>query len=328
MRLASGSTLPTRRRSRRACRRSAAISPSSWSEPSRTSCSMRSSASRVWRPRSGRSSAASPRARQQGEPRRRRRARARGKGAWGGPCCRSTASTRAALPMPRGPPAGDRPLGRAHRLGRPVPRPHREELADVTRADALAHPTWRMGPKITVDSATLANKGLELIEAHFLFGLPYERIEVVVHPTSVVHALARFRDGAAIAHLGLPGHAGPDLVRADLSRARGTPVEPLDFADGLDAGVRAPRPRDVPAARSRAPGRRVGRHVSRAPSTRRTRSPSPRSSPGGCRSSGSQASSRRPSRGRRGAGTGSRRAHRGRCRGAPPRRASSGALVA
>src|SRR5438093_13180479 len=71
----------------------------------------------------------------------------------------------------------------------------RAELQAVTRADALAHPTWRMGPKITVDSATLANKGLELIEAHFLFGFPYERIDVVVHPTSIVHALVRFRDG-------------------------------------------------------------------------------------------------------------------------------------
>src|SRR3989440_2400130 len=65
----------------------------------------------------------------------------------------------------------------------------RDELAEVTPEEALAHPTWSMGPKITIDSATLANKGLELIEAHFLFGLPYERIEVVVHPTSVVHAL-------------------------------------------------------------------------------------------------------------------------------------------
>jgi 1-deoxy-D-xylulose-5-phosphate reductoisomerase len=80
----------------------------------------------------------------------------------------------------------------------------RDELADVTPQDALAHPTWSMGRKITVDSATLANKGLELIEAHFLFGLPYGRIEVVVHPTSVVHALVRFRDGASLAHLGYP----------------------------------------------------------------------------------------------------------------------------
>jgi len=80
----------------------------------------------------------------------------------------------------------------------------REELADVTPAEALAHPTWNMGPKITIDSATLANKGLELIEAHFLFGLEYERLEVVVHPTSTVHALVRFHDGAALAHLGYP----------------------------------------------------------------------------------------------------------------------------
>ena len=80
----------------------------------------------------------------------------------------------------------------------------RDELEGVTVEEALAHPTWSMGPKITVDSATLANKGLELIEAHFLFGLPYERIEVVIHPTSIVHSLVRFRDGAALAHLGYP----------------------------------------------------------------------------------------------------------------------------
>jgi 1-deoxy-D-xylulose-5-phosphate reductoisomerase len=80
----------------------------------------------------------------------------------------------------------------------------RDELQHVTPAEALAHPTWSMGPKITVDSATLANKGLEIIEAHFLFGLPYERIEVVIHPTSIVHGLVRFRDGASIAHLGNP----------------------------------------------------------------------------------------------------------------------------
>jgi 1-deoxy-D-xylulose-5-phosphate reductoisomerase len=80
----------------------------------------------------------------------------------------------------------------------------RDDLTHVTPEEALAHPTWRMGPKITIDSATLANKGLELIEAHFLFGVPYERIEVVLQPTSVVHSLVRFRDGAALAHLGYP----------------------------------------------------------------------------------------------------------------------------
>jgi 1-deoxy-D-xylulose-5-phosphate reductoisomerase len=80
----------------------------------------------------------------------------------------------------------------------------RDDLAEVTAEQALAHPTWTMGPKITIDSATLANKGLEVIEAHFLFGVPYDRIEVVVHPTSIVHGVVRFPDGAAIAHLGYP----------------------------------------------------------------------------------------------------------------------------
>jgi len=80
----------------------------------------------------------------------------------------------------------------------------RSELEGATPAEALAHPTWSMGPKITIDSATLANKGLELIEAHWLFDVPYDEIEVVVHPTSVVHALVRFRDGALLAHVGVP----------------------------------------------------------------------------------------------------------------------------
>src|SRR5215213_5019826 len=85
----------------------------------------------------------------------------------------------------------------------------RAELEDVTVAAALAHPTWLMGPKITIDSATLANKGLELIEAHFLFGLDYDAIEIVVHPTSIVHGIVRFRDGAALAHLGYPDMTVP-----------------------------------------------------------------------------------------------------------------------
>ena len=79
-----------------------------------------------------------------------------------------------------------------------------EDLAGVSVADALAHPTWAMGPKITVDSSTLMNKGLEVIEAHALFGLAYEQIEVVVHPQSVVHSMVEFCDGATIAQLSLP----------------------------------------------------------------------------------------------------------------------------
>jgi 1-deoxy-D-xylulose-5-phosphate reductoisomerase len=90
-----------------------------------------------------------------------------------------------------------------------------------------------MGPKITVDSATLANKGLELIEAHFLFGLPYERIEVVLQPTSVVHALVRFHDGASLAHLGYPDMRVPIAFALTYPERAATPVQPLDFSQGL-----------------------------------------------------------------------------------------------
>jgi 1-deoxy-D-xylulose-5-phosphate reductoisomerase len=79
-----------------------------------------------------------------------------------------------------------------------------ERLATATVADALRHPTWRMGRKITIDSATLANKALEVIEAHFLFGLPYENIEVVVHPQSVVHSFVEFIDGSVVAQMSVP----------------------------------------------------------------------------------------------------------------------------
>ena len=109
----------------------------------------------------------------------------------------------------------------------------REDLVDVTPAEALAHPTWNMGPKITIDSATLANKGLELIEAHFLFDLPYERIEVVVHPTSIVHALVRFRDGATLAHLGYPDMRVPISYALTYPERAATPIPPLDLASGL-----------------------------------------------------------------------------------------------
>jgi len=109
----------------------------------------------------------------------------------------------------------------------------RDELEDVTLEEALAHPTWSMGPKITIDSATLANKGLELIEAHFLFGIPYERIDVVLQPTSIVHALVRFRDGASLAHLGYPDMRVPIAFALTYPERTATPVEPLDFTQGL-----------------------------------------------------------------------------------------------
>jgi 1-deoxy-D-xylulose-5-phosphate reductoisomerase len=105
----------------------------------------------------------------------------------------------------------------------------RDELADVTPEQALAHPTWQMGPKITVDSATLANKGLELIEAHFLFDVPYDRIEVVLQPTSIVHSLVRFRDGAALAHVGYPDMRVPISYALTYPERAATPLPPLDL---------------------------------------------------------------------------------------------------
>jgi 1-deoxy-D-xylulose-5-phosphate reductoisomerase len=116
----------------------------------------------------------------------------------------------------------------------------RAELAEVGVGDALAHPTWSMGPKITIDSATLANKGLELIEAHFLFGVPYERIEVVVHPSSVVHSIVRFRDGAALAHLGYPDMTVPISYALTYPDRAATDVPQLDLAAGLTLEFSAP----------------------------------------------------------------------------------------
>ncbi len=116
----------------------------------------------------------------------------------------------------------------------------RDELEDVTPEEALAHPTWSMGPKITVDSATLANKGLELLEAHFLFDLPYDRIEVVIHPTSVVHAIVRLRDGAALAHLGYPDMRVPISYALTYPARGATQLPQLDFASGLQLEFHAP----------------------------------------------------------------------------------------
>jgi 1-deoxy-D-xylulose-5-phosphate reductoisomerase len=135
----------------------------------------------------------------------------------------------------------------------------RAELEHVTIEDALEHPTWTMGRKITVDSATLANKGLELIEAHWLFGIPYERIEVVVHPTSTVHSLVRFRDGALLAHLGRPDMRVPISFALTFPERAAVPAEPLDLAAGLDLRFEAPDPDAFPLlALAREAGERGG----------------------------------------------------------------------
>ena len=104
-----------------------------------------------------------------------------------------------------------------------------ERLQDATLEDALRHPTWQMGRKITVDSATLANKALEVIEAHFLFGIPYDRIEVVVHPQSIVHSFVEFVDGSVLAQMGEPSMELPVLYAlTHPDRVPDTGVKPFD----------------------------------------------------------------------------------------------------
>jgi 1-deoxy-D-xylulose-5-phosphate reductoisomerase len=118
----------------------------------------------------------------------------------------------------------------------------RDDLTGVSIADALAHPTWRMGGRITIDSATLMNKGFEAIEAHHLFGVPFDAIEVVVHPQSIVHSLIDLNDGATLAHLGhpdmrvpisyalhYPQRADVDVPRLDLAAVGGLAFEPPDL---------------------------------------------------------------------------------------------------
>jgi 1-deoxy-D-xylulose-5-phosphate reductoisomerase len=118
----------------------------------------------------------------------------------------------------------------------------RDDLSGVSVADALAHPTWRMGGRITIDSATLMNKGFEAIEAHHLFGVSYERIDVVVHPQSLVHSLVHLNDGSSLAHLGYPDMRVPisyalhyperadvDVPRLDLAAAGSLTFEEPDL---------------------------------------------------------------------------------------------------
>ncbi len=127
------------------------------------------------------------------------------------------------------------PPGAVQRLtitasGGPFRGRRREQLAEVTVAEALAHPTWAMGGKITIDSATLMNKGLELMEAHHLVGTPYERIDVVVHPQSLVHGLVQLADGAMLAHLGPPDMRIAISYALHGGESVQLPIAPLDLA--------------------------------------------------------------------------------------------------
>jgi 1-deoxy-D-xylulose-5-phosphate reductoisomerase len=130
---------------------------------------------------------------------------------------------------------GSEPPGHVDRLvltasGGPFRGRTAADLAAVTREEALAHPTWEMGGRVTVDSATLMNKGFELIEAHHLFGVPAERIDVVVHPQSIVHGLVHLNDGASLAHLGNPDMRVPISYALHHPDRADVPVARLDLA--------------------------------------------------------------------------------------------------
>ncbi|MFZ4516800.1 MAG: 1-deoxy-D-xylulose-5-phosphate reductoisomerase [Microthrixaceae bacterium] len=115
-----------------------------------------------------------------------------------------------------------------------------EDLAGVTVEQALAHPTWSMGPKITVDSSTLMNKGLEVIEAHELFDVDYDRIDVVVHPQSIVHSMATFTDGATIAQLSLPDMRLPIGYALAYPDRIGTPFGGMEWTSALELTFEPP----------------------------------------------------------------------------------------
>jgi len=118
----------------------------------------------------------------------------------------------------------------------------RKDLASVTVDQALDHPTWKMGGRITIDSATLMNKGFEMIEAHHLFGVGYERIDVVVHPQSIVHSLIDLVDGATLAHLGYPDMRVPIAYALAWPERVETPVERLDLPTVGSLAFEAPDP--------------------------------------------------------------------------------------
>jgi 1-deoxy-D-xylulose-5-phosphate reductoisomerase len=121
-----------------------------------------------------------------------------------------------------------------------------EQLDAVTPAEALAHPTWSMGRRITVDSATLVNKGLEVIEAHYLFGISFEKIDVVVHPQSIVHSLVEFVDGSLKAHVGEPDMRVPIQYAITYPERRPGVLQPFSLA-GRDLSFRAPDRAAFPA---------------------------------------------------------------------------------
>ncbi|WP_082108768.1 1-deoxy-D-xylulose-5-phosphate reductoisomerase [Azospirillum thiophilum] len=133
--------------------------------------------------------------------------------------------------------------------GGPFRSRDRAFMATATREQAVAHPTWEMGAKISVDSATMMNKGLELIEAHFLFGIPEERIDVLVHPQSVIHSLVEYVDGSVLAQLGTPDMRTPIAYALGWPARIATPAERLDLVKASTLTFEAPDPVRFPALR-------------------------------------------------------------------------------
>ncbi len=145
----------------------------------------------------------------------------------------------------------------------------RTDLSGVGVEDALAHPTWKMGGRITIDSATLMNKGFEAIEAHHLFAVPYERIGVVVHPQSLVHSLIHLNDGSSLAHLGYPDMRVPISYALHFPHRADVDVPQLDLAAVGAADLRAARPRHLRLPAPGAGGGRGGGHGALRPQCRR-----------------------------------------------------------
>ena len=146
------------------------------------------------------------------------------------------------------------------------------DLAAVTPEQALRHPTWTMGAKITIDSATLANKGLEVIEAHWLYDVGYDAIEVVIHPQSVVHSAVRFVDGSLKAQLGTPDMRLPIQYALTYPDRRPSPAAPPDLIAAGRLDFRAPDEARFPALRiAREAGRRGPARLGRADRRRRGR---------------------------------------------------------
>ncbi|NNM30873.1 MAG: 1-deoxy-D-xylulose-5-phosphate reductoisomerase, partial [Akkermansiaceae bacterium] len=123
------------------------------------------------------------------------------------------------------------------------------DLANVTKAQALKHPTWEMGPKITIDSATLFNKGLEMIEARWLFDVEMGRVEVIVHPQSIVHSMVEFIDGSVLAQLSTTDMCFPIQYAVTWPDRVETGLAPLDFASLAKLDFEAPREDVFPALR-------------------------------------------------------------------------------